>query len=144
MTHYSLAHGAWVFVGDGQKALFLINEGDEKFPNLRCLTVEDHKDPLSRDQGTDAPGRAYASVGERRSAVDNTDWHELEKERFAASIAGRINRAAQSDTFNQIVIVAPPKILGDLRNEFTRKRKRKFSARSRRISLITPLRKLSD
>jgi hypothetical protein len=31
--------------GDGQKALFLINEGDEKFPNLRRLAVEEHKDP---------------------------------------------------------------------------------------------------
>jgi protein required for attachment to host cells len=49
-----LAHGAWVFVGDGQKALFLINEGNEKFPNLRRLTVEEHKDPPSREQGSKA------------------------------------------------------------------------------------------
>jgi protein required for attachment to host cells len=44
--HHKLAHGAWVFVGDGQKALFLINEGDEKFPNLRRLAVEEHKAAL--------------------------------------------------------------------------------------------------
>jgi hypothetical protein len=50
-----LAPGAWVFVGDGQKALFLINEGDEKFPNLRRLTVEEHKDPPSREQGSSSP-----------------------------------------------------------------------------------------
>jgi protein required for attachment to host cells len=48
--HHKLAHGAGVFVGDGQKALFLINEGDEKFPNLRHLAVEEHKDPPSREQ----------------------------------------------------------------------------------------------
>jgi protein required for attachment to host cells len=97
MTHQKLAHGAWVFVGDGQKALFLINEGDEMFPNLRRLLVEEHKDPPSREQGTDAPGRAYSSVGEIRSAVEPTDWHELEKEHFAASIAERINKAALSN-----------------------------------------------
>jgi protein required for attachment to host cells len=85
--HHKLAHGAGVFVGDGQKALFLINEGD--FPNLRRLRVEEHKDPPSREQGSDA--RAYSSVGEIRSAVGKTDWHELEKERSAASIANRIN-----------------------------------------------------
>jgi protein required for attachment to host cells len=102
MTHQKLAHGAWVFVGDDQKALFLINEGDEMFPNLRRLLVEEHKDPPSREQGTDAPGRAYSSVGEIRSAVESTDWHELEKERFAASIAERINKAALSNEFNQI------------------------------------------
>jgi protein required for attachment to host cells len=126
--HHKLAHGAWVFVGDGQKALFLINEGDEEFPNLRRLAVEEHKDPPSREQGSDAPGRAYSSVGEIRSAVGETDWHELEKERFAASIADRINKVALSGAFNQLVIVAPPKILGDLRCKFTKETETKIIA----------------
>jgi protein required for attachment to host cells len=128
MTHHKLAHGAWVFVGDGQKALFLINEGDEKFPNLRRLSVEEHRDPPSHVQGSDAPGRAYSSVGEIRSAVGQTDWHELEKERFAAAIAERINKAAQSQAFTQLVIVAPPRILGDLRGEFTKETETKIVA----------------
>ena len=128
MTHHKLAHGAWVFVGDGQKALFLINEGDEKFPNLRRLSVEEHRDPPSREQGSDAPGRAFSSVGEIRSAMGQTDWHELEKERFAATIAARINKAAQSEEFNQLVIVAPPKVLGDLRGEFGKETEAKIVA----------------
>ncbi len=119
MTHLKLAPGAWVVVGDGQKALFLTNEGDEKFPNLRRLSVELHNDPPTHEQGSDAPGRAYSSVGSGRSAVEETDWHEVEKERFAASIAERINKGAQSAAFKQLVVVAPPKILGDLRREFT-------------------------
>jgi protein required for attachment to host cells len=104
------------------KALFLIDDGDERFPNLRRLTVEEHKDPPSRDQGSDAPGRAYSSVGEIRSAVGETDWHELKKERFAASI----NKVALSGEFNQLVIVAPPKILGDLRRKFTKETETKI------------------
>ena len=123
MTHQKLAHGAWFFVGDDQKALFLINEGDEMFPNLRRLLVEEHKDPPSREQGTDAPGRAYS-----RSAVEPTDRHELAKERFAASIAERINKAALANVFNQIVIVAPPKILGDLRRAFAKETETKILA----------------
>ena len=75
-----------------------------------------------------APGRAYSSVGEIRSAVGETDWHELEKERFAASIANRINKVALSGAFNQLVIVAPPKILGDLRHKFTRETETKIIA----------------
>src|SRR3984893_8436249 len=126
---HKFAHGAWVFVGDGQKALFLINQREEKFPNLRHLAVEEHKDPPSREQGSDAPGRAYSSVGEIRSAVGETDWHELEKERFAASIADRINRVALSGAFNQLVIVAPPKILGDLRRKFTKETEPKIIAK---------------
>ncbi|MDQ6702715.1 MAG: hypothetical protein M3Z96_06245 [Pseudomonadota bacterium] len=35
------SHGARVFMGDGQKALFPINEGDEKFHNLRRQLAEE-------------------------------------------------------------------------------------------------------
>lgn len=120
MTQYKLSHGAWVFVGDGQRALFLINEGDEKFPNLRRLSVLENHDPPSHEQGTDAPGRAFSSVGGIRSAMEETDWHELEKERFAVSIAERINKAALANQFEKILIVAPPRILGDLRREYAK------------------------
>jgi protein required for attachment to host cells len=128
MPHLRLNHGAWVFVGDGQKALFLVNEGDKKFLNLRRLSVVENPDPPSREQGSDKPGRAFSSVGEIHSAVEETDWHELQKERFAASIAGRINKAALADEFSQVVIVAPPKILGELRHEFTKETERKIVA----------------
>ncbi len=123
-----LSHGAWVFVGDGQKALFLINEGDEIFPNLRRLSVWESPDPPSREQGSDAPGRAYSSVGRIRSAVEETDWHELQKERFAAQVAEQINKAALANAFGQIVIVAPPKILGELRGAFTKETEAKIAA----------------
>jgi protein required for attachment to host cells len=31
----AIPHGAVIFVGDGRKALFLRNDGDQKFPNLK-------------------------------------------------------------------------------------------------------------
>ena len=34
-----IPHQALVFVGDGRKALFLRNDGDAKFPNLRVEKV---------------------------------------------------------------------------------------------------------
>jgi len=123
-----LNNGDWVFVGDGQKALLLINEGDEKFPNLRRLSVLENPDPPSCAQGSDAPGRAYSSVGGIRSAVEETDWHELQKERFAAQVAEQINKAALANAFGQIIIVAPPKILGELRAAFTKETEAKIAA----------------
>jgi protein required for attachment to host cells len=95
---------------------------------LRCLSSEEHQDPPSREQGSDAPGRAFSSVGEIRSAVANTDWHELEKVRFAVSVADRINKAAHAGAFEKLVVVAPPKILGDLRREFTKETETKIIA----------------
>jgi protein required for attachment to host cells len=92
------------------------------------LSVLENPDPPSHEQGSDAPGRVFSSVGEIHSAVEETDWHELQKERFAASIAGRINKAALSDEFNQIVVVAPPKILGELRPAFSKETEGKIVA----------------
>lgn len=34
MTSVRLDHDIWVLVADGEKALFLRNEGDDKFPHL--------------------------------------------------------------------------------------------------------------
>ena len=70
--------GEWVVVCDGAKALVLENAGDEKFPNLKTREVFEQETPMTREQGTDAPGRAINSV-ERRSAMEQTDWHEQQK-----------------------------------------------------------------
>ena len=91
MPPLKLFQGAWVFVGDGQKALFLVNE-----LNLRRLSVVENPDPPSREQGSDKPGRAFSSVGEIHSAVEETDWHELKKEGFAETPARRASRSPTS------------------------------------------------
>ncbi|MDP3067344.1 MAG: host attachment protein, partial [Methylocystis sp.] len=54
-----------------------------------------------------------------RSAMQNTDWHELEEERFARAMADRINQAAESGELNAIAIIAPPKALGEIRKELS-------------------------
>jgi protein required for attachment to host cells len=128
MPHPKIVNGTWVLIGDGQRALFLINEGDEELLNLRRLSVEERENPPAREQGTDAPGRAFSSVGARRSSVENTDWHQLEEERFAVAMAEQINKAAHAGAFDHIVIVAPPKILGDLRREFSKTTEAKILA----------------
>ena len=82
-----IPHDAYVFVGDGRKALLLRNEGDAQHPNLKTEQVFEHDNPPTREQGTDKPGRSYASVGGRRSAMEQADWHELEEQRFAKDVA---------------------------------------------------------
>ena len=75
--------------------------------------------PATRDQGSDKPGRSFASKGGVRSAVEDVDWHELEEERFARAMADRINQAAESGELNAIAIIAPPKALGEIRKELS-------------------------
>ena len=119
MTHIVVHNGAWVLVGDGHKALFLINHGEPDLLDLRVLKVQQDVNPPTREQGSDAPGRASLAVSVGlggHGTIENTDWHRLEKEHFATSIAAAINAAAESGEMSEIVIIAPPRVLGDLRH----------------------------
>ena len=118
MTTLTIPHDAIVFVGDGQKALFLRNIGDEKFPNLTTQRVFADPDPPTRDQGTDRPGRVFQGGSVTRSAVETTDWHELEKERFADSTAAALEKLVRSEKVKALIIVAPPRTLAELRRAF--------------------------
>ena len=65
-----IPHDAFVFVGDGRKALFLRNDGDEKFPYLKTERVFVDENPPSHEQGTERPGRiSKGSLTGGRSAV---------------------------------------------------------------------------
>ena len=117
MTGQKLAHDTWVLVADGEKALFLRNEGDEDYPNLQVVRKVEHDIPPTREQGSDSPGR-YADGGpNQRSSFAETDWHALEQHRFAKELSGLLYKMAHRHRFERLVIVAPPKVLGGLRGE---------------------------
>lgn len=118
MTKLSIAHDAFVFVGDGRKALFLRNEGDERYLNLKTEQVLRDENPPTHEQGSDQPGRAFASVGNRRSAVENTDWHNLEEQRFAQDVAAALLQVVRERKVKALVVVAPPRTLAELRRAF--------------------------
>jgi protein required for attachment to host cells len=81
-----------VLIGDGRKALFLRNHGDEKFPDLKVERVFADANPFTHEQGTDKPRRPYASIGSRRGAMEGTDWHDFEEHRFARDVAEALER----------------------------------------------------
>jgi len=115
MSRFQIAHNAWVMVGDGEKALFFRNEGDELAPNLQTIEVLKQENPPTHEQGTDRPGRSMSSFGVGSSALDNTNWHKLEKHRFAKVIADALYQGAHAGLYDKLIIVAPPMTLGDLR-----------------------------
>ncbi|HNR00151.1 MAG TPA: host attachment protein, partial [Trueperaceae bacterium] len=52
---------------------------------------------------SDKPGRTFDSAGDQRHGISPpTDYHRLEKERFAEGIAKRIETAALSNEFEAV------------------------------------------
>jgi len=116
MAGIRLEHGIWVLVADGEKALFLHNKGDAEYPNLEVVREMRDENPPTREQGTDQPGRYFDGGGNvHKSGFAETDWHRIEKERFAEDIAERLYKMAHNGRFEKIVLVAPPVVLGALR-----------------------------
>ena len=112
-------HNSFVVVADGKKMLFFRNEGDSEFPKLEVERKRETADAPDRDQKTDAPGRAFdSSGGAGRSAYQEVDFHQLEEERFAAETAEMLRKRALSNDFESLIIVAPPKTLGELRKHY--------------------------
>jgi protein required for attachment to host cells len=115
----AIPHDGMIFVGDGRKALFLRNDGDEKFPNLKTEQVFAEENPPTHEQGADKPGSTFARAGtHRRSSVDQTDWHDLEEHRFVERVAAALENVVRSRAVPALVIAAPPRTLADLRRAF--------------------------
>lgn len=134
-------HNSCVLVADGRKMLFFRNEGDAEFPNLEVERKRVEENPKDSEQGTDAPGRTFSSnrgdprtggygatMGSARSAYAETDFHQFEENRFAAETAEMLKDRALRNDFESLVIVAPPKTLGELRKHYHKEVEKRIAA----------------
>jgi len=119
MTALRIRSGDWVVVCDGAKALILQNHGDAISPNLKTREVHQQADPKTSEQGTDAPGRSINSIGSRRSAMEQTDWHDQAEHQFLTDLARRLDAAVAAGETKSLIVVAPPRALGVLRQSYS-------------------------
>jgi protein required for attachment to host cells len=110
----NLPKGTWILLMDGEKFALLRNDGLATAPRLEVIDQEQIENPAAGDQKTDRAGR-FDDPGQGRSAVAETDWHQLEKTRFAEDIAERLRKWALDNRFDRLVIAADPGTLGALR-----------------------------
>jgi len=116
MRKPALPHESFIFVGDGRKALFLRNAGDEKFANFVTERVIVDENPSTREQGSDKPGRSLGGAeGTRRGGLEPTDWHDIEEHRFAHRVAIALETLVRDRDAPALAIIAPPRALADIR-----------------------------
>jgi protein required for attachment to host cells len=109
---------ALVLVSDGRHARLLRNRGTPVKPELIIEQAFDRVNPRTRDQGSDRPGRRHGADGVSRGAIEQTDWHKRDEELFAAELAELLYKLGHDGNYEDLVVVAPPKMLGDLRAKF--------------------------
>ena len=107
----------WILIADGARARVLNylgrQSGVEQLPG--CDWLAPHAP--DRELGSDRPGRAFDSVGKGRHAIDpHTNLHRSNKADFARQITNRLTQKLKAGAFERLVLIAPPKALGDIRN----------------------------
>lgn len=113
-----IPHDSFILVADGRKSLFFRNEGDAEFPNLTVERKDVQDNPDHLEQATDTAGQAASPVGGASATMGETDFHDLEEQRFAADTAAMLKERALRNDFESLVVVAPPKTLGELRKHY--------------------------
>ena len=110
-----LKTGDWVVVADGARGIVLVNDGTALEPSLSTVRTYGQDNPKTSEQGRDKPPRTFESVGTRRSAAEGPDLHQRAEDRFVADIIADLARDANGNAFANVVIVAPPAALGEMR-----------------------------
>lgn len=115
MSESLLRHGTWIAVCDGQRALLLENKGDREFPKLETREVSKQENPPTHLQGSAPPGRVFNSMGGRRGATEESDYHDLAEREFLRRFAEKLDRDIEKFKIYILVLIAPAKALGILR-----------------------------
>lgn len=110
--------GSRVYVCDGGRFVAYEQRGDTSLLDLFFVEGDDFQNLPSHDLGDDRPGR-YPSPDGQRSAVGQTDQHELAETRFTAELVSRIKSWCQLSARNKFVLIADPRSMGRIRRRLT-------------------------
>jgi protein required for attachment to host cells len=107
----------WAVVADGARAHILEHRpGEAGWHSVFAHEFAGSARVHTSQAMSDRQGRAFDSVGGARHALQSrTDWQRQTKRVFAHQVAEAVNEAARDEAFQDLVLVAPPKALGDLR-----------------------------
>lgn len=101
--------------------------------------------PLTSEHGHDKPGRNYQSQSgnlTRHAYPKRHDWHDMQKDLFAKKAADFLNRPER--LFDELIVIAPAKILGVLRTSFSKKVSSKIVKELSKDLVNLPMEKLWD
>lgn len=99
-------HGTVIAVVDGEKFELHRNAGNEAAPEMVRMEA-----PKLREHNRDSGARHISSAA-------NPTGHLLDEDAHAAAVAAWLNQQAVSHNIEHLIVVAPPRTLGELRRRY--------------------------
>jgi protein required for attachment to host cells len=106
----------WVVLADA--GLIRIVESTGPGKGLREITAFESaaRRRTARDQGSERPGRTGDRMGPGRHALEpHSDPKDVATEGFERALLTHLEEATKKNAFDRLILVAAPKVLGDLR-----------------------------
>jgi protein required for attachment to host cells len=107
----------WVIVGDSARARFYkTKDATSDFQEFQTLI---HNESRMQEQAliSDRSGNTHDTAGLSRFNINpDQNTKQKESEKFAHEIASYLEKSRTENKFSQLVVVAAPKFLGQLRN----------------------------
>jgi len=138
-------HRTWFLIADAVQARIL-TQATAGGP----FTEVDHGTFLNedmthhiRDLGSDRPSRSIESVGKARHAIEpKHDPRRLAVANFAKDVARFVEQKAVDKSYDRLVVVAPPRMLSDLRKALGERAKALLVAEIDKDLTKVPMREL--
>ena|SRR5581483_728061 len=106
-------------IADGGRARFVERGENGEFHTLTSF-VSSELHERSHELGLDRPARVKESANSARHAVEpRRDLHLAAKEDFVKAVAGEIDAAHGRKRFDKLVLVAPPRVLTELKERLS-------------------------
>lgn len=110
----------WFVVADASRAVAYMRRQDRPGYDEVARWESPQAAKPGRELVSDRPGRASDSRGGQRHAMEApTDAKLLAKQAFAAEIAEALNAAHAAKRFENLILFAPTRVLGDIRKRLT-------------------------
>lgn len=108
-----------MLVADSTRARIVREPGSHGQDTLEDLTFEtEHRQP--REIMADRQGRAFASMGRRRSGIEpHSDPEREQEEAFARKLVDELSRRHAAGEFDALAIIAEPRMLGMIRSRLS-------------------------
>jgi protein required for attachment to host cells len=110
----------WYVIADGGRARFVARDERGAFRTVSSF-VSSELHAKSSDLGRDRPPRVMESATPARSAIEpRRDLKEAAKQEFVKLVAEQIDAEHARGQFDQLVLVAPPGVLTELKNNLSK------------------------
>jgi protein required for attachment to host cells len=112
----------WIVAADGKRAVFFENHGVGKGVQPLDELNERHDVPRSHEIMSDRQGhmRGGPAAAGSGAMLPRNDPHEFEEKRFEEHVAQELDAAAQAKRFDRLIIAAPPRALGNIREALSK------------------------